>query len=47
MALLRSEEDDDDVFQLPKKQQGLESVVPVVLAKPEQRQRLHYQQLIG
>jgi len=36
MALLRGEEDDNNVFQLPKKRQRLESVVPVVPAKPEQ-----------
>jgi len=36
MALLRRKEDDDEVFQLPKKRQRLESVVPVIPAKPEQ-----------
>jgi hypothetical protein len=36
MALLRGKEEDDDVFKPPKKQQRLESVVPVVPAKPEQ-----------
>jgi len=36
MALLRGEEDDDDVFQPPKKRQRLENVVPVVPAKPKQ-----------
>jgi len=32
MALLSSDVDDDDVFQPPRKRQGLESVVPVVQA---------------
>jgi len=36
MAFLRGEEDNNDVFQPPKKRQRLESVVPVVPAKPEQ-----------
>jgi len=36
MALLLGDEDDNDVFQPPKKRQRLERVVPVVPAKPEQ-----------
>jgi len=36
MSLLRDGEDDDDVFQPPKKHQRLESIVPAVPTKPEQ-----------
>ena len=34
MALFCGREDDEDVFQPPKKRQRLESVVPAVRAKP-------------
>jgi hypothetical protein len=36
MSLLRGGEEDDEVFQPPKKRQRLESVIPAVQAKPEQ-----------
>jgi len=35
MVLLCGIDDDEDVFQPPKKRQRLESIVPVVPAKPE------------
>jgi len=36
MAILRGGDDEDDVFQPPKKRQRLESIVPAVQSKPEQ-----------
>jgi len=36
MSLPRRGEDDDNVFQPPKKRHRLESIVPTVPAKPEQ-----------